>query len=376
MRIRKPVICAIIILGLICVSCSKPQTNNVKSPGVFGQLADGREIHIYTISNAGGMSAQIINYGAIVVSLKTPDRSGGMNDVILGFDNLDGYVNDKSFQGAIVGRYGNRIGKGKFSLDGREYQLTINDGFNHLHGGKTGFFKAVWRAEQVNGSTLRLSLESPDGDEGYPGNVKIVVIYTVTDDNALRIDYRGTTDSPTILNPTNHCYFNLTGSPQNSILEHELTIAADYFTPVDNQLIPTGEIREVAGTPMDFRTIKVVGRDINTEYEQLLFGKGFDHNWVLNGYKGEVHPVATLYDPMSGRIMDVLTDQPGLQVYSGNFLDGSIIGKCGIPYNYRTALCLETQAFPDTPNKPNFPSVVLRPGEEFKRTTTYRFSTK
>jgi len=362
--------------GMFLTSCSREGRDIESRSKTFGKLTEGAEIKMYTISNTKGMSAEIINYGAIVVSLKTPDRNGKLADVILGFDDLAGYERDKTFQGSIVGRYGNRIGGGKFTLDGQVYQLSINDGANHLHGGPKGFFKQVWTAKQIDPSSVRLTYVSPAGEEGYPGKVEITVTYTITEDNELKIEYYGTTDSPTLLNPTNHCYFNLTGSPANSILEHELMLNADYFTPVDAQSIPTGELRKVAGTPMDFREVKAIGRDIAADDEQMKFGKGYDHNWVLNGNPGQVRPVATLYDHKSGRLMEVLTDQAGLQFYSGNFLDGSMTGKGGIRYNYRTALCLEAQAFPDSPNKPNFPSVVLRPGQEYHQTTIYRFSTK
>ncbi|HRU92852.1 MAG TPA: aldose epimerase family protein [Candidatus Marinimicrobia bacterium] len=330
----------------------------------------------YKISNAKGVSAEIISYGAIVVSLTAPNRNGQLDDVILGFDDLASYEKDNTFQGAIVGRYGNRIAGGKFSLDGKVYQLNLNDGPNHLHGGPRGFFKVIWDIEQLDGKSVRLTYVSPDGEEGYPGEVKITVIYTITDDDALQIDYYGTTDRPTILNPTSHCYFNLSGSPKNTILDHELMLNADYFTPIDEFSIPTGEIRPVAGTPMDFRKPKPIGRDIAAEYEQIKFGKGYDHNWVINGKPGQVRLAATVYESKSGRLMECLTDQAGLQFYSGNFLDGSMIGKGGIRYNYRCALCLEAQAFPDSPNKPHFPSVVLRPGEEYRQTTIYRFSVR
>ena len=330
----------------------------------------------YKISNDKGVSAEIISYGAIVVSLTAPNRNGQMEDIILGFDDLASYEKDNTFQGAIVGRYGNRIAGGKFSLDGKVYQLNLNDGPNHLHGGPKGFFKVIWDIEQLDSQSVRLTYVSPDGEEGYPGEVKISVVYTITDDDALRIDYYGTTDRPTILNPTSHCYFNLSGSPKNTILDHELMLNADFFTPIDEFSIPTGEIRPVAGTPLDFREPKPIGRDINAEDEQIKFGKGYDHNWVINGKPGQVRLAATVYESKSGRLMECLTDQAGLQFYSGNFLDGSLIGKGGIRYNYRCALCLEAQAFPDSPNKPHFPSVVLRPGEEYRQTTIYRFSVR
>lgn len=330
----------------------------------------------YKISNDKGVSAEIISYGAIVVSLTAPNRNGQLEDVILGFDDLASYEKDNTFQGSIVGRYGNRIAGGKFSLDGKVYQLNLNDGPNHLHGGPKGFFKVIWDIEQLDSQSVRLTYVSPDGEEGYPGEVKISVVYTITDDDALRIDYYGTTDRPTILNPTSHCYFNLSGTPKNTILDHELMLNADFFTPIDEFSIPTGEIRPVAGTPLDFREPKPIGRDINADDEQIKFGKGYDHNWVINGKPGQVRLAATVYESKSGRLMECLTDQAGLQFYSGNFLDGSLIGKGGIRYNYRCALCLEAQAFPDSPNKPHFPSVVLRPGEEYRQTTIYRFSVR
>jgi aldose 1-epimerase len=345
----------------------------------FGKI-NGKEIDIYTLTNKNNVKAKIINYGAIVVSLEVPDRNGEIADIVTGFDSLRDYEKNTSFFGAIVGRYGNRIGKGKFKLDGNEYQLTINDGMNHLHGGKIGFFKAVWNAEAFEseeGPGVKLSLVSPDGDEGYPGTVKVSVTYTLTNDNELKLDYEGTTDKPTILNPTHHSYFNLSGDFNNTILDEKLVIEADSFTPVDGTLIPTGEIAPVENTPMDFRTPTPIGLHINDDYQQLKYGRGYDHNWVLNNYKkGVVRKVASLYDSKSGRFMEVYTDQPGLQFYSGNFLDGTISGKGGVVYKHRTALCLEAQHYPDSPNKSNFPSVTLRPGEVYKQTTIYKFSTK
>jgi aldose 1-epimerase len=345
----------------------------------FGTV-DGKEIDIFTLTNQSGTRVRIINYGAIVVSLLMPDRDGNLADIVTGYDSLKGYINDNSFFGAIVGRYGNRIDKGKFQLDGKTYQLTINSGENHLHGGFKGFYKAIWNVEPLEnepGNSLKLTYLSPDGEEGYPGTVRIAVTYTLTEDNELKIEYEGTTDKPTILNPTHHSYFNLTGDFSNNILNHELYIDADYFTPVDQNIIPTGEFAAVKNTPMDFRQPTPIGLHINDQYEQLKFGLGYDHNWVLNEYrKGMVRKVATLYDPKSGRFMELLTDQPGLQFYSGNFMNGTSIGKGGIAYQYRTALCLETQDFPDAPNKSNFPSAVLRPGETYKQTTIYKFSVK
>jgi len=344
--------------------------------GDFGNI-NGKEIDIYTLTNKNGVNAKIINYGAILVSLMVPDRNGNFKDIVTGFDSLGDYINNKSFFGAIVGRYGNRIAKGKFQLDGNEYQLTINDGENHLHGGNIGFYKAVWDAkplESERGPSLKLTLVNPDGDEGYSGMVTMSVIYILTNDNELEIKYEGTTDKPTILNPTHHSYFNLSGDFNTTILDHELFIDADSITPVDETLIPTGKITSVENTPMDFRRPTLIGSHINEDYEQLRYGRGYDHNWVLNNYaKGKIRKVASLYESKSGRLMEVITDQPGIQFYSGNFLDGTITGKGEVVYKYRSALCLEAQHYPDSPNKPNFPSVTLRPGELYKQTTIYKF---
>ncbi len=346
---------------------------------IFGKLPDGREVHQYTLSNGSGLTAQIIDYGATITSLTVPDRNGKLADIVLGYDTLEGYLNGTAYIGAVVGRYGNRIGKGQFELDGKRYQLTINDGENHLHGGKAGFDKVLWQADasaNPSENSLQLQYVSPDGEEGYPGTVTLKVTYTLTDKNELRIDYEGTTDKPTILNPTQHSYFNLSGEFTNTILDHLLMIEADGITPVDKGLIPTGEILNVANTPMDFRTPMAIGAHINDKNEQLEFGRGYDHNWVLRGEAGKVRKVAELYDATSGRLMSVFTDQPGLQFYSGNFLDGSAKGKNGVAYRQRCALCLDTPALPDTPNKPQFPSATLRPGQTYRQTTIYQFSTQ
>jgi aldose 1-epimerase len=346
---------------------------------IFGKLPDGREVHQYTLTNRAGLCAQILNYGATVRTLLVPDRSGKMEDVVLGYDSLSGYIDGTVYFGAIVGRYGNRIAKGRFQLDGRQYQLTVNDGDNHLHGGKTGFNKVLWDATVLSDAaepSLQLRYVSRDGEEGYPGTVTLRVVYTLTESNELRITYEGVTDQPTILNPTHHSYFNLSGSFTRSILDHLLTIEADSFTPVDKGLIPTGRMMNVTDTPMDFRAPVAIGARIDDLFEQLIFGKGYDHNWILRNGAGQVRKAAELYEPASGRLMTVSTDQPGLQFYSGNFLDGTAKGKNGIAYGHRTGLCLETQAFPDSPNKPQFPSVTLKPGEVYRQTTLYRFSTK
>jgi aldose 1-epimerase len=343
---------------------------------IFGKLPDGREVRQYTLTNAAGAVLQIIDYGAAVTSLRVPDRNGKFQDVVLGYDSVQGYVNGTAYLGAIVGRYGNRIGKGRFQLDGKEYQLTVNDGENHLHGGKIGFDKVLWEAQILNDSALLLKYVSKDGEEGYPGTVTLKVTYTWTDKNELRIDYEGTTDKTTILNPTHHSYFNLAGSFTQTILGHQLSIESDNITPVDKGLIPTGRLLSVANTPMDFRTSALIGARISDPNEQMGYGHGYDHNWVLRNFNGQVREAAELYEPASGRLMTVFTDQPGLQFYSGNFLDGAAIGKDGVAYQYRTGLCLEAQAFPDTPNKAQFPPVTLKPEKVYRQTAIYQFSTR
>lgn len=371
---------AAVLIALLFSSC---KTNNPRekmiNQEVFGTLPSGEKVFIYTLTNKNGMEVKIINYGATIVSLKVPDKNNKFEDVVMGYDNLEDYINGSSYFGCIVGRFGNRIAKGKFTLDGKEYQLTINDGENHLHGGTIGFNKVLWNAEPVvsdSSQSLKLIYLSKDGEQGYPGNLTIQVIYSLNNNNELIIDYSAETDKPTIINPTHHSYFNLSGSFNNTILNHELFIDADYITPINDKLIPTGELMKVEGTPFDFRTFHKIGERINEKHEQLIFGKGYDHNWVLNNYNGQVRKVAELYDSSSGRAMEVLTDQPGIQFYSGNFLNSSIKGKNGTVYDYRTGLCLETQHFPDSPNHSNFPSVVLRPGEKYTQKTIYHFIVK
>jgi aldose 1-epimerase len=358
---------------------SSEKENAVNEKTLFGKLLDGREVFQYTLANKSGATLKVINFGAIVTSLTVPDRNGKCEDVILGYDSLQGYMNGSSYFGAIVGRYGNRIGKGQFILEGKKYQLATNNGENHLHGGKIGFDKVFWDAKIIpdsTGQSIELTYVSRDGEEGYPGTVTLSVTYTLTDKNELRVAYKGTTDKTTILNPTHHSYFNLSGSFNQTILDHLLTIEADSFTPVDIGLITTGKILDVVNTPMDFRTPTAIGARINDQFEQLIFGKGYDHNWVIRNYtKGKVRKAAEVYEQKSGRLMTVYTDQPGLQFYSGNFLDGASKGK-GVSYQLRTGLCLEAQCYPDSPNKPEFPSVTLKPGEVYLQTTIYQFSTK
>jgi aldose 1-epimerase len=367
----------VFLFALFCQSTAKEQPMIEKT--LFGILNDGVAIHSYTLKNTAGMQVKIIDYGATVVSLSVPDRTGSSADIVLGYDSLVNYVKDNAYLGTIVGRYGNRIGKGLFTLDKKEYRLSINNGENHLHGGIKGFNKMVWHAEPIDTTTdpaLKLTLVSKDGDEGYPGTVNLSVVYTLTKNNELRIEYIGTTDKPTILNPTHHSYFNLTGDMTKTVLDHELMIDADKITPVDAGLIPTGEFMAVANTPFDFRKMLKIGTHIDDKNQQLEFGRGYDHNWVLNHYDAQVHKVAEVYEPSSGRIIEVFTDQPGIQFYSGNWLDGTIIGKHGVRYNKRSGLCLETQCFPDSPNKPQWHSVKLIPGAVYKQTTIYKFSAK
>ena len=366
------------IAFILCQSNNKDQSMVEKK--LFGKLADGAEVFSYTLRNSKGMEAKIINYGATVVSLIAPDKDGKYSDVVLGYDDIDGYVNGTSYFGAIVGRYGNRIGKGKFKLDDDDYQLTINNGENHLHGGVEGFNKRLWTVvsaeETPTGSSITLKYVSQDGEEGYPGKVELTVVYNLTNENELQINYTGVTDKTTILNPTHHSYFNLTGDPNITILDHELMIDAENFTPVDAGLITTGKFEKVENTPMDFSKPKMIGKDIDAKYEQLKFGGGYDHNWVLNKHEEKIFKCADLYEPISGRFMEIFTDQRGLQFYSGNFLDGKVKGKNGVMYNYRTGLCLETQCYPDSPNKPEWPSAVLKPGDVYRQTTIYKFTSK
>jgi aldose 1-epimerase len=346
----------------------------------FGKTEDGQQVDLYTLSNKNGVEVAITNYGGTVVSWKVPDRNGHIADVVLGYDNVKDYENGKAYFGATVGRYANRIAHGKFILNGSTYTLAKNDGENHLHGGIKGFSKRVWTAKDVsgsNGQALELTYLSKDGEEGYPGNLSVTVVFTLTEKNELKIEYSATTDKDTVLNLTNHSYFNLAGQGSGDILSHQLTLNADRFTPVDATLIPTGELRKVKGTPFDFTQTTAIGARINQDDEQLKLGKGYDHNWVLNKTKlGVLTLAAELYEPKSGRLLEVRTTEPGVQFYTGNFLDGSAHGKEGKVYNYRTGMCLETQHFPDSPNHPDFPSTVLKPGQRFHSTTIYKFSTK
>jgi len=361
-------------MGCAAVSSSAPGRITREA---FGKTPDGKPVDLYTLRNDKGAEARISYYGGIVVSIKVPDRNGQLGDVVLGYDNLDDYIKNNPFFGAMVGRYGNRIAKGKFTLDGKQYTLATNNYPNALHGGLKGFDKVVWGASTATtptGPSLELRYLSKDGEEGYPGDLSVKAVYTLTDDNALKLDYTATTDKATVINLTHHSYFNLAG--KGDILNHQVMLQADKFTPVDSTLIPTGELRPVDATPFDFRTPTAIGARINQNDEQLKFGNGYDHNWVINKPAGELGLMARVYEPATGRVLEVLSTEPGLQFYTGNFLDGTITGKGGWVYKFRNAFCMEPQHYPDSPNHPSFPPVVLKPGETYKNTIIYRFSTR
>jgi len=362
---------------LVGCAPAPPQGQVSKEP--FGTTPDGLSVDIYTLRNAAGCEVRITNYGGRVVSLKVPDRQGRLGDVVLGFDNLADYLKENPYFGALIGRFGNRIANGRFTLDGKIYTLATNNGPNHLHGGIKGFDKVVWKAQgfvrDSHEPVVALQYTSPNGEEGYPGTLDVLAVYTLTNDNALRIEFGATTTSrDTIINLTHHSYFNLAG--QGDVLGHDVMINAEQFTPVDANLIPTGELRSVEGTPFDFRTPTAIGARINQDDEQLKFANGYDHNWVINKAPGELGLMARVYEPTSGRILEVLSTQPGLQFYTGNFLDGTLKGKGGSVYQFRSGFCMEPQHYPDSPNKPNFPSVVLKPGDTYKSTIIYRFSVR
>jgi len=363
-------------LGLLCVllvitTVAEAKTKITKKS--FGLLDDGTPVEIYTLAN-GKIEAAIATYGGIVVSLRAPDRNGNMDDVVLGYDSLNQYVSNNPYFGALVGRYANRIAHGSFVLEGKTYSVPKNDGDNSLHGGARGFDKAVWKAKPIKDG-IELSYVSRDGEQGYPGTLTATARYTLND-NELRIEYSATADKPTVVNLTNHSYFNLAGQGRGTILQHQLKITASRFTPVDSTLIPTGELRSVEGTAFDFRAPTPIGQRIDANEDQLHKGKGYDHNWVLDKVPGRLSEAAELYDPGTGRVLHVLTTEPGLQFYTGNFLDGTIIGKQGRRYAWRSGLCLETQHFPDSPNHPNFPSTELKAGKRYHSVTAFKFSVR
>ncbi len=368
-----------VILSLVFIlfSCQKKSVLEL-NPEHFVTSIEGKETALYTLKNENGLVAQFTNYGARLVALWVPDAKGHFQDVTWGFSTIDDYLNSTDiYCGPVVGRYGNRINRGRFVLNDTLFQLTLNDNGNHLHGGTGGFESKVWDAEMVKvggKDVLKMSYFSEDGEEGYPGNLTIEVYYSLTADNALRIEYSAATDAPTIINPTSHAYFNLAGTSDVTILEHVLKINASTFTPTDEGLIPTGEIRSVEGTPLDFREATPIGKRINESYQALIFGKGYDHNFILDKKKDELGEAAVISSPQTGIEMTVITDQPALQFYSGNFMDGSVSGKNDDVHNFRTGFALEAQNYPDAPNHSHFPSAVLNPGETYTQTTIYKFS--
>jgi aldose 1-epimerase len=369
----------IFAFGLVVMSSTVAAQGTI-SKSSFGTTAAGEAVDEYTLTNANGMEVKIITYGGTITSIRVPDRDGNMANVALGFDNLADYETRSPYFGNITGRYANRIAGAKFSIDGTEYTLAANNGPNSLHGGVEGFDNKVWTAAEVEGDDgsvgVELSYLSPDSEEGYPGNLDVTVTYWLTDDNELRMEYTATTDAPTVVNLTNHAYFNLAGEGAGTIYDHILMIDADRYNPVDETLIPTGELAPVEGTPFDFRLPKPIGPGQRSNHEQIVIGRGYDHNWVLNRDEGDTSMMlaARLYEPTSGRVLEVWTTEPGLQFYAGNFLDGTLVGPSGHLYRQSDALALETQHFPDSPNQPDFPSTELRPGETYQTTTIYKFT--
>lgn len=361
------------LITLLVIGCSSPKNQDDMKDTTSQPSLNEQTV---TLTNANGLKATITPYGGKVISLYVPDKDGNLADVVLGYDSASQYPAGNPYFGALIGRYGNRIGKGQFSIDGAAYQLATNNGANALHGGPGGFHNVLWTVAETTANSITLTYISADGEEGYPGTFTAKVIYTLTDSNELTIDYEATTDKTTVVNLTHHSFFNLAGEGVGDILNHELQIIADAFTPVDEGLIPTGELKPVAGTPFDFNKPTAIGARINQEDVQLKYGKGYDHNWVLTRKGDGLSLAAVVTEPTSGRTMEVWTTEPGLQFYSGNFLNGSDGGKGGKQYQFRTAFCLEAQHFPDSPNKPEFPSTLLRPGSVYTQKTVYRFSAK
>lgn len=370
---------------ILLSSCQTPEpmTAAATSRGVteapFGQMPDGEAVELFTLKNANGMTVEIASYGATITSIQVPDRDGNMGEVTLGFDNLEGYLAGHPFFGVVAGRYANRIANGQFRLNGQVYDLAKNNGPNHLHGGIEGFDKKLWDAKSFDaddGIGVELTYVSPDGEEGYPGTLTSKVTYTLTDDNAIQIDYEARTDAPTVINLTNHAYFNLKDAGASTILGHEIMINADQYIPTDDTNIPLGPLADVADTPFDLRAPKLIGAGINQDDEQITFGYGYDHTFVINRESGGLALAAEVYEPTTGRVMEVLTSEPGVQFYTGNHLDGSLTGKDGVTFQRRSGFCLETQHYPDSPNQADYPSTVLRPGQTYRSTTAYRFSVR
>jgi aldose 1-epimerase len=365
------------LMAAVFIGCTSMPKTGIVHKAPFGKTADGTPVEIYTLRNNAGMEATIMTYGGIVTSLKVPDKNGKFGDVVLGYDHVGGYLTNSPYFGALIGRYGNRIAKGQFTLDGHAYTLATNNSPNHLHGGLKGFDKVVWTAKPVEtfyGPGLELTYLSKDGEEGYPGNLSVTAIYVVTEKDELVVQFTATTDKDTICNLTHHSYFNLRGS--GDVLDYVVQINADKMTPVDSTLITTGELVPVTGTPFDFRRPAAIGARIGDNNQQLKFANGYDHNWVLNKNSGELIQAARVFEPQTGRVMEVFTTSPGMQFYTGNFLNGTIKGKGGRVYQFRDGFCMEPQCFPDSPNHPNFPTTELKPGEIYKNTIIYKFSTE
>lgn len=372
-----------LLIFAACKQSTKPQSSSttekntvVETPKAedFQKEVDGKQVNLYTLKNKNGVEVKITNYGCRIVSVLTPDKNGNFADIALGFNTIDGYLKDKDYLGCIAGRFANRIGKGTFKLEGDTYSLYLNDGPNTLHGGESGLDKKVWDAKQ-EGNKLELTYTSPDMEEGYPGNLTMKLVYALNDNNELSMDYEATTDKTTVLNLTNHTYYNLKGDGTKTILDHKMQIFADKTTPVDSTLIPTGEIVPVEGTPLDFREGKTIGQDIKADNQQIAFGGGYDHNWILNKEEaGALTLGLRMSEPTTGRVLEIYTTEPAMQFYSGNFLDGTLEGKYGQQYQYRCAVVLEPQHYPDSPNHDNFPSTVLKPGETYTQKSVVKFS--
>ncbi|MGC8825109.1 MAG: aldose epimerase family protein [Bacteroidales bacterium] len=376
----RTIVNALLAMLLIAACSTRKQENNnfeavdtLVKASAFQRKIDGKQVNLYTLKNDSGMVVKITNFGARIVSVLVPDKNGKYADIALGFSSLDGYLNDDMYLGCVVGRYANRIGKATFTLDGKTYKLYDNDHGNSLHGGLKGFDKKVWDATQ-QGDTLTLTYTSPDGEEGYPGTLQVTVQYILTNNNELVMKYQATTDKKTVINLTNHAYYNLQGEGNGDILDHFLEIFASQTTLVDSLLIPTGALADVTNTPFDFRKPRKIGERINEDNEQLKNGRGYDHNWVLDKKENELALAVRLTDSISGRVLELYTTEPGVQVYTGNFMNGKVVGKSGKPYNYRGAIAIEPQHFPDSPNKPNFPSVVLEPGKTYTQTSIVKLS--
>lgn len=375
----------VFLISLFYINCNQPtasSTPDLRKPSLidsknFEKEIDSQKVQLFTLKNGSGLVAQITNFGGRVINLWTPDKEGNFDDIVLGYEKLEDYQKpNEAYFGALIGRYGNRIGKATFELEGKTYNLAANNGENHLHGGINGFNNVVWKARQMNEQQLELTYLSLDGEEGYPGNLNVKVVYSLTDANELKTEYVATTDKATPINLTQHSYFNLNGAGNSTILDHVLTINAERYTPVDEGLIPTGELASVEGTPMDFRKPTPIGKRIDSDFEQIQLGGGYDHNWILNLDKKKLTLAAEVYSPQSGRTLKVLTNEPGLQFYTGNFLNGKDIGKNNLAYPRRGAFCLETQHFPDSPNKENFPSTILQPGKIYHSICVYKFGAK